>query len=175
MTDWPHPPVHRLPDAGAYIVTAGTYNKASFFEGPERLSFLRDSLLSLAARYEWFLQAWSIFSNHYHFVGLSQNPASLPRFISHLHTITAKEINLLENQPGRKVWFQYWDKQLTFPRSYFARLNYVMQNPVHHGVVQDATEYPWCSASWFERTGRSGFKRLVKSFKIDRVKVYDDF
>jgi hypothetical protein len=28
MADWPHSPVHRLTEAGAYMVTCGTYLKA---------------------------------------------------------------------------------------------------------------------------------------------------
>jgi putative transposase len=56
-----------------------------------------------------------------------------------------------------------------------ARLNYVHQNPVKHGLVQVANQYPWCSASWFETNARSGFVQSVYSFKIDRLNVPDDF
>jgi hypothetical protein len=37
MRDWPHSPVHRLAEPGAYIVTAGTYLKKPTFAGPQRL------------------------------------------------------------------------------------------------------------------------------------------
>lgn len=60
MTDWPHSPVHRLSEAGAYIVTAGTYHKELLFRSPERLRFLRDALLTLAKTYGWNLQAWAV-------------------------------------------------------------------------------------------------------------------
>ena len=36
--------------------------------------------------------------------------------------------------------------------SLLARLNYVHNNPVHHGIVPAARQYPWCSASWFENS-----------------------
>ena len=51
----------------------------------------------------------------------------------------------------------YWDTQITFQRSCLARLNYVRQNPVHHGVVHKASEYHWCSAAGFERSARAAF------------------
>ena len=45
--DWPHAPLHRLSDAGAYIVTAGTYTKAHYFRDSTRLEFLTRTLLDL--------------------------------------------------------------------------------------------------------------------------------
>jgi putative transposase len=38
-----------------------------------------------------------------------------------------------------------------------------------------ANQYPWCSASWFESNARPAFAKSVYSFKIDRIKVPDDF
>jgi putative transposase len=56
-----------------------------------------------------------------------------------------------------------------------ARLNYVNQNPVKHGLVKCASDYTWCSASWFEKTASKPFNKAVSSFKIDKVNVIDDF
>jgi putative transposase len=174
--DWPHSPVHRLSENGAYIVTCGTHYKHPLFQDHDRLSFLRDALLKLAIRYNWQMQAWSVLSNHYHFVALaSQNGSSLPKFLAHLHTMSAAHVNKIDGTPGRKVWFQYWDTLITYEKSYFARLNYVHNNPVKHGLVKVATEYPWCSASWFERTAEESFCKAVSSFKTDSVNVRDDF
>jgi putative transposase len=73
---------------------------------------------------------------------LSTESLTLPRFIGHLHTATPKELNRLDETPRRRVWFQYWDSHLTYPRSYLARLNYVHCNAVRHGVVCLAQHYP---------------------------------
>ena len=175
-TTWPHAPAHHLNEAGAYIVTAGTYEKAHYFRTPGLLSFLQETLFTLAARYGWELQAWALFSNHYHFVALSPSDSgNLRKMLSHLHTLTAREANRNDGTPGRKVWYQFWDTLLTYQRSYFARLNYVHQNPVKHGLVAMAVDYPWCSAGWFEQKAERPFYRTVTSFKIDQVKVKDDF
>ncbi len=174
--DWPHAPVHRLGHGGAFIVTCGTYLKEHHFRGRDRLALLHDTLISLADRHEWRLQAWAVFSNHYHFIATSPDDASnLPRFISHLHTATSSAVNKLDNTPGRKVWHQYRETGLTYEKSYLARLKYVANNPVHHGIVLVATQYPWCSAAWFERTADTAFFKTVDSFKVDRVNVDDDF
>jgi len=52
-------------------VTAGTYQKVAHFNTAERLDYVHENLLALAARYEWRLQAWAVMHNHYHFVALS--------------------------------------------------------------------------------------------------------
>ena len=76
---------------------------------------------------------------------------------------------------GRRVWFQYHDTQLTFEKSYLARLKYVNENPVHHGIVLRATNYGWCSARWFEDHAERAFSRAVQALKIDRINVADEF
>jgi REP-associated tyrosine transposase len=176
MTDWPHAPTHRLTEAGAYMVTAGTYRKLHHFRTAERLSFLQGQLLSLARAHGWQLQAWAVFSNHYHFVATAPaDPGSLRVLARQLHSVSAREANRLDRANGRQVWFEYWDTHLTFERSYLARLQYVLQNPVHHGLVRVASAYPWCSARWFEQSASRAFYKTVTAFKIDRVNVRDEY
>ena len=95
--------------------------------------------------------------------------------MSELHTSTATFVNELDGTPGRKVWHNYRETALTFEKSYFARLNYVHQNPVKHGLVPVAKQYPWCSAGWFERTTKPGQIKTIYSFKTDRVQIFDDY
>jgi putative transposase len=106
MPDWPHAPTHRLSEAGAYMVTAATYQKQAFFASAKRLTSLCEQLMNLAAQHRWKLEAWAVFPNHYHFVATSEKKAdSLPRFIGHLHTATAREINLQDKPPAAKCGF----------------------------------------------------------------------
>ncbi len=175
LRNWPHSPAHHLRDAGTYIVTAGTYKKVAVFKGPNRLTVLTNHILELADRYEWSLQAWAVFPNHYHLVGDSQIPESLRNFLRHLHSVTAIEVNKWDGTPGRRVWFEFWETLITFPRAYFARLNYVHQNAIRHGLVRLASQYPWCSAGWFEREATRSFFQTVSGFQTDKVTVPDDF
>ena len=176
MSDWPHAPVHRLNEAGTYMVTGGTCHKERFFCTPQKLRLLHDSLLQLAKEFGWEFQAWSVLANHYHFMGFSPDDASsLKPMISKLHTLTARAINQMDGTPGRRVWFQYWDTKVTYQRSYLARLKYIHYNPLHHGVVKVASQYPWCSANWFERVADPAFQKVVDSFRTDQLNVHDDF
>ena len=158
-TPWPHAPTHRLAEGGTYFVTASTYLKAHHFRGSERLRVLHRGLLTVARDFHWQLEAWAVFSNHYHFIGHSPPDApdasNLSDMLSVLHVKTARWVNRLDRTPQRQVWFNFRETRLTYPRSYFARLNYTHQNPVKHGLVPVANQYPWCSAAWFERTASS--------------------
>jgi len=158
------------------MVTGGTYLKDPFFRGADRLEYLCGMLLELAEKYSWQLQAWAVFPNHYHFVALSSPVGgTLVQFMRHLHGKAAIDANRWDNAAGRRVWFQCWDKELTFERSYLARLGYVHKNAVHHGLVREPSLYPWCSAGWFQRQAGTSFYKTVMGMKIDQVQVVDDY
>src|SRR5690348_16275390 len=65
---WPHAPVHELSDHGIYIVTAGCSHKQHFFNTEDKLTLSESKLLELANHYQWQIEAWAVFPNHYHFV-----------------------------------------------------------------------------------------------------------
>jgi putative transposase len=157
------------------MVTCGTYLKRHHFESSKRLRLLCDTLQRLAAKYNWNLQAWAVFSNHYHWVGLSPDPATLRTFVSELHTETSTKLNGADGTPGRQVWFQYWETRLTYQRSYLARLSYVHRNAVHHRLVCKPSLYPWCSAGWLEQRANASFYKSIMRLRIERVNVPDEF
>jgi putative transposase len=179
-TPWPHAPLHRLAEAGTFMVTAGTYQKEPFVEGEERLKGLHGGLLKYAAKHDWRLEAWAMFPNHYHFIGHSpeghdEGAECLRRFLTDFHQHAAAWVNRLDVKIGRKVWHNFWETRLTYEKSFLARLNYVHQNAVKHCLVPVANQYPWCSAAWFERTATLAQIKTVYSFKTDRIRIADDY
>jgi putative transposase len=158
------------------MVTAATMDKQHFYDTPEKRDLLERLVLSFAREYGWQLEAWAVFPNHYHLVARG-NPDSrnLKELLHDLHGVSALRLNDLDHLPGRKVWFNFWDTKLTLQHSYLARLNYVHQNAVKHKLVRVANQYAWCSAAWFERVASPAQVKSIYGFKIDRVKVEDDF
>jgi putative transposase len=176
---WPHAPTHQLSVRGTYFLTASTYLKSHFFRDPKRLDVLLRGLLKVSRDFGWQLEAWAIFSNHYHWVAHSpdteDDATSLTQMLRVLHTKTARWVNKLDGTINRQVWYNYRETRLTFQRSYLARLHYVHQNPVKHGLVTVANQYRWCSAGWFERTASVAQVKSIYRFKIDQMRVQDDF
>jgi putative transposase len=176
VKDWPHAPIHRISSDGIYMVTGATLHKEHLFTTAEKLRLLEHELLTLAKKHRWQLEAWAVFVNHYHIVARGDNEATpLKKFLQHLHSNTARQINELDHSAGRKVWHNFWDTKLTYERSYLARLNYVHQNAVKHGLVRVASQYPWCSAAWFERTASPAAIKTIYGFKIDKLNIDDDY
>jgi len=172
-------PKHQLSQNGTYFVTAGTYLKVHHFRTPQRLEVLQRGLLTVTRDFRWELEAWAIFSNHYHFIAHTQddsaNANSLSQMLGVLHARTTSWINRLDKTSGRKVSHNFWDTRLTYQKSYLARLKYVHQNAVKHGLVLVANQYRWGSARWFEGVAAPALVRSIYRFKTDALTVNDDF
>ena len=76
---------------------------APLFDTPAKLDLLRDATLELVENYSLSLRAWAFFNE------------------------LALRLNQVDRTPSRKVMYQFWHTELTFEKSYLARLNYVHQ------------------------------------------------
>jgi len=177
MTDWPHAPPHRLGPAGVYMVTAGTYGKEHHFTGSDRLGYFHDLLLETVAEFQWQLEAWAVFSNHYHFLAEAprEGSDSLRTLLRKLHSVSAKWVNAQDGTAGRKVWHNFMESHIITEKSHLARLHYVHANAVHHKLALVAHQYPWCSAAWFERHSTPARIKTVYGFPIDRLLSADQW
>ena len=46
---------------------------------------------------------------------------------------------------------------------------------MRHGLVPVASQYPWCSAAWFERVATNAQVKTIYAFGDERINVPDDF
>lgn len=170
-----NPPHYFIPDA-MYMVTGAILYNQHLLREDRRKGFVLRTLLERAVLLDWSLQAWAVLNNHYHFVAKApENATTLKKLIQQFHSITAIQLNQWDQTPGRQVWCNYWDSCLTYERSYLARLHYVHMNPVKHGFVSDAIDYPFCSYKWLVEQSDEALKQQVFEQPIDHVKVIDDF
>ena len=106
---------------------------------------------------------------------MAPEEGNLGHLIKELHSKLGLRLNLLDGTKGRKVMHQFWDSCISYDNSYYARMNYVMNNPVKHGLVEDARHYPFCSASWFQDHNPSHVRRKFASYAYDNVNVPDEY
>lgn len=172
--NWHHAPSHHFAYGNTFFVTGATHRKQQFYRDPTALDEPQEILFANAEKHDCFLQSWCLLDNHYHLVTRGEG-THVKRMLSRLHAEAAIARNKRDGVRGRQVWFQFWDKTLTIEGSWLARLRYTNENAVHHGIVQDARTYRWCSAAWFERTAPVSFGKAVGSVKIDAVKIYDEY
>ena len=174
-TNWHHAPLHRFVPGAIHMVTGATRDKVHFYDDATRLDVFQEVLLEHLYAHGWIPHAWACLSNHYHFLAKAPEAGDLKGLIQRCHSQLGLRMNALDATPGRMVMYQFWDRAITHDNSYYARLKYVMTNPVKHGLVEDARTYRWCSAKWFHETHASPFRRRVMSYGIEHVQEPDDF
>ena len=126
--------------------------------------------------HSWQLEAWAVLSNHYHVVAHSPvgGADTLRVMLQKLHSLATKRLNQEDNTPGRtRLWQNYRETHLTFQRSYLARLNYVHQNPKHHGLVPLASHWRWCSAAAFKQAASPAWVKTIASFPFEEIAAED--
>ena len=175
--DWPHAPPHRLGAAGIYFMTARCAEGARLLADDGMKDWFQDALFALAADFGWTLEAWAVFSNHYHLVGHSppgEDAGSLRQMTRKLHSLATKELNRASGIPGRtRLWQNYRETHLTHQRSYLARLHYVHQNAVHHKLVAVGSDWKWCSAAAFKKAVSPAWVRTISSFAYGDIAEKD--
>ncbi len=171
-----HRPLHIFQHNSFYIITASTYQKAKFFNTEKKLSILTKTILDVLDEYNWQILAWAVFANHYHLIACStEDSKPLKNTIQRIHSQASRLVNKIDYCPGRRIWYQYWDTCISNEKSYFARMKYVIYNPVKHGLVENPLDYPFCSAGWFIENSKKGFYNEILSLPIDRLNIVDDF
>ena len=172
----PNTPPHWFVPNAIYMVTGAVLYKQPLLNTDEKLANFCETLIERAKMMGWGLDAWFVMRHHYHFVGRSPEDArSLKSLIQAVHSINAKFVNRIDGTPGRKVWYNYWDSCIQSERSYRARLNYVIMNPVKHGLVQHPAEYQFSSYRWFYQNTEPDFRKFVLDESADDEIILDDF
>ena len=73
-----------------------------------------------------------------------------------------------DDERGRKVWFNCAETAMKSDRHFWATLNYVHHNPVHHGYVQQWQDWPFSSGGRFiQHCGREQAAKLWQEYPID--------
>jgi len=68
---------------------------------------------------------------------------------------------------GRKVWFSCAETGMKSDPHFWATLNYVHHNPVHHGYVRHWQDWPFSSgAAFLDKVGRGEAQELWKEYPI---------
>lgn len=163
-----HSPLHQEGENGRYLLTAACYEHRHVIGlNPERLSSFSKLLLEVLDRTSEEVYALCVLPNHYHALVLSRRMVELLREISRLHGRTSFNWNKEEGRRGRKVWFNCMETAIKSDRHFWATLNYVHHNPVHHGYVRQWQDWPFSSATaYLNRMGRKNAASVWKEYPI---------
>lgn len=173
---YPHNPPHWFVSNAIYMVTGSTLYKKPFLDTEEKLANFCETLFERANILGWALHAWVVMKDHYHFIAQSpDNALSLKMLVQGIHSINSKFVNRVDNAPRRRIWYNYWDTCLQTEKTYYARMNYVILNPVKHGLVDNPEDYPFSSYRYFVENTEPDFRKMVFLQPINDLQIDDEF
>jgi len=121
------------------------------------------------------IHAWCILPNHYHVVVKSERIKELRHGLGLFRGRSSFTWNGEDQQRGRQVWYNCFERPIKSERHFWATLHYVHHNPVHHGYVQRWQDWPWSSAQIFlDSVGKTNAEAIWKEYPVlDYGKKWD--
>jgi len=172
-----HSTPHRDWGPGRYHLTAACYEHRPIIgASPDRMNECESRLLELLKAHARAVSAWCVLPNHYHLLFETEDVLLLTAAIGEFHGRQSYLWNGEDGTRGRKVWCNCVERAMRSERHFWATMNYVHHNPVHHRYVGCWQDWPYSSAREFlDRAGKAEAERLWRDFPIrDYGKGWDD-
>ncbi len=174
-----HSPPHFDSDTETrYLLTAACYeHKPIIGTSPERMSECETAVIELCAMFATAIYAWCFLPNHFHVLLSTARMSEVRAELGRFNGRSAFKWNGEDDARGRKVWHNCFERKMRSERHFFASLNYVLNNAVHHGHAEKWQEWPWSNAAkYLETMGEAEAKRIWLEYPVlDYGKKWDVF
>ena len=132
-----HGPPHYVGECDVYMITAACYEHRPVIGlDPQRMATFEAEMLETVRVHSKNMFAWTILPNHYHVLLHAIDIKCLLKALGQLHGRTSYCWNGQEKHRGRHVWHRAAETAMKSERHFWATLNYVLHNAVHHGYVE---------------------------------------
>ena len=138
---------------GTYFFTVNLLDRRSD-RLVKHIDALRQAVRQVRARTTFHIDAWVVLPDHMHCIWtLPERDADFPgrwRSIkiafSKSFSATAPRLATMAERGERGIWQRrYWEHTIRDDRDYAAHMDYTHFNPVKHGLVQKASDWPYSS------------------------------
>jgi len=172
----PHRPPHLYADQAWYFITASTAGNAHILKTDAHFTIWLNKIRKLTSEFKIKLTAWVALPNHYHILSLPRKGSDIAIFLKRLNGSTSRELNLLDEEKGRTVWYSYWDTCIRGERDFWARFNYIHYNPIKHGHVAQPEDWLFSSYRYYLREdGQDWLAKCWKEFSAPDLVENDEF
>jgi putative transposase len=173
----PHSPPHWGGHWARYLLNAACYeHRPVIGKSITRIAEFETELLIAIRPVIQNLYAWCILPNHYHLLFSTDDLKQVTAVIGDVHGRTSHRWNGEDDHRGRHVWYRYSDRAMRSERHFWATLNYVHHNPIHHRYAKHWQDWPFSSASqYLQSVNRDEAERIWKEYPVlDYGKDWDD-
>ena len=173
---WHSPPHPDLGISDQYLITGTCYEHVPVVgKTPERMTQCEADMLAVCQEFGEAVYAWCVLPNHYHVLVKTKALQRLVHELGQFHGRCSHEWNVEDGQQGRQVWFRCFDRAMRSERHFWATVNYIHNNPVHHGYAEKWQDWPWSSAQDFlNNVGRERALEIWRQYPVlDYGKKWD--
>ena len=174
---WHGPPHHHYADRGLFHLFAACYGHAPILGvSPQRMADCEGELIDTLIECSEQIHAWCILPNHYHVLVDTPELDAVTHALGQFHGRSSHRWNGEDGARGRKAWHRCSDRAIRSERHFWASMNYVHNQPVHHRYVERWQDWPYASAAWFiEDVGREEAERIWREYPVrDYGKGWDE-
>ncbi|MFA6215165.1 MAG: transposase [Patescibacteria group bacterium] len=130
--------IHLYFDDCYYFVTRSTNNHEKLFDTADKKKIILNRLMAAQKKFNFSLHAFSIISNHYHYLIYLPKGEVLPKLEQFIAGGSSHELNVLNNIK-RSVWGEYWEKVVDEEKLKKV-LGYILGNLLKHGEAKNFDE-----------------------------------
>ncbi|AZT84472.1 transposase [Marinobacter sp. NP-4(2019)] len=143
---------------GTYFFTVVTANRAPIFQSTAAVSCLRESVRSVQRRYPFSIDAMVVLPDHIHCIwSLPDGDAEYSRrwrLIKTGLTKRVQDIPGLTRRVSGSIWQKrFWEHMVRDDLDFERHVDYIHFNPVKHGYVSRAWDWPYSSFHRYVREG----------------------
>ena len=132
-----------LKNNAKYHVVSKINRNESIFDNNEMKSLFMETIKRCKKKYKFSIINFVIMQNHFHFIIHTHEKESLSRIMQWLLAVFAKYYNKLHHFEGHLWKSRFWSKIIDNLDQLFDTDNYINENPVKSGFVQNAAEYQY--------------------------------
>jgi putative transposase len=163
-----HGPAHYENEVGTYLVTGTCFEHNPVIGlNPARMASFESELCKTIQPFSSQLYAWTILPNHYHLLVCVPKLKPFLAGIGQLHGGISYRWNGEEGCRGRQVWHRCAETAMKSDGHFWTTLNYILNNAVKHGYVDQWQDWPFCNAQqYLEDVGRETAERRWREFPV---------
>ena len=165
---WHSPPHLVFKGRNRYLITATCFeHKHIVGQSLKRMTECEAGVLDICRKLDAEIFAWCILPNHYHILVQTDDLETLTKHLGKFHGSSSFEWNGADDARGRQVWCRCFSRSIRSDGHFWASVNYVHQNPIHHGYVEQWQDWLFSSAAeYLQNVGRDKALEIWRKYPI---------